>query len=51
MNESMSSMIVPGVLDGHIVLSRRLAEEVHYPAIDIEASISRCASGGTAPVY
>lgn len=40
MNEPIADA-ARGILDGHIVLSRQLATQNHYPAVDVLASVSR----------
>lgn len=40
---------VRGILDGHIILSRQLAAQGHYPAIDVLQSISRLQSQISSP--
>lgn len=50
MNEPVADT-VRGILDGHIVLDRRLAHKNHYPAVDVLQSVSRLMPSIAAPEH
>ncbi len=48
-NDDPICEVMKSLLDGHIVLSRKFAEQGHFPAIDVERSVSRLLSVVTHP--